>query len=97
MLAMGENAPDYIKRLYEVYEMQDYLEEYAATLMNETIEDGDGLYHKKVPHAHMHADCGCGIWDYSRNRHDGAGGIDEPDHYLAGGGARESGAAHCCQ
>lgn len=49
MLAMGENAPDYIKRLYEVYEMQDYLEEYAATLMNETIEDGDGLYHKKVP------------------------------------------------
>ena len=48
MLAMGENAPDYIKRLYEVYEMQDYLEEYAATLMNETIEDGDGLYHKKV-------------------------------------------------
>ncbi len=42
MLAMGENAPDYIKRLYEVYEMQDYLEEYAATLMNETIEDGDG-------------------------------------------------------
>ena len=37
------------KRLYEVYEMQDYLEEYAATLMNETIEDGDGLYHKKVP------------------------------------------------
>ena len=49
MLAMGENAPDYIKRLYEVYEMHDYLEEYAATLMNETIEDGDGLYHKKVP------------------------------------------------
>ena len=49
MLVLGENYPDYIRSLYEVYEMQDYLEEYAATLMNETIEDGDSLYRKKVP------------------------------------------------
>lgn len=48
MLMMGENYPDYINRLYEIYDMQSYLEEYARTLMNYTIEDGNAVYWKKV-------------------------------------------------
>ena len=40
---------DYVSRLYEVYDMQDYLKDYAGTLMNYTIEEGDVSYQKKVP------------------------------------------------
>lgn len=47
VLRMEENYPDYISSLYEVYDMQDYLQEYARTLMAYTIEDGNALYHEK--------------------------------------------------
>lgn len=48
MIVMGENYPDYINRLYEIYDMQRYLRDYAGQLMNYTIEDGNALYWKKV-------------------------------------------------
>lgn len=38
-----------IRSSYEVYDMQDYLKNYAGTLMNYTIEEGDVSYQKKVP------------------------------------------------
>ncbi len=44
---MEDNVTDYVSRLYEVYDMQDYLKNYAGTLMNYTIEDGDGLVPEK--------------------------------------------------
>ncbi len=49
MLSMEDNVTDYIGRLYEVYEMQTYLQQYAGSLMTCTIEEGDVSYQKKVP------------------------------------------------
>ena len=49
ILSMEDNVTDYVSRLYEVYDMQDYLKDYAGTLMNYTIEEGDVSYQKKVP------------------------------------------------
>lgn len=39
---------DYIIRLYEVYEIQDYLISYSKQLMRETLEDGASAYAGKV-------------------------------------------------
>jgi len=49
MLLTDESAPDYISKLYEVYDMQGYLQEYANTLMSYTIEDGNAVYQERVP------------------------------------------------
>lgn len=49
VLFMDEKDSEYISRLYEVYDMQDYLMEYARTLLMYTIEDGDRVYQQKVP------------------------------------------------
>lgn len=49
ILRMKEKAPGYIGMLYEVYDMQGYLQEYARTLMNYTIEDGNDIYQTRVP------------------------------------------------
>lgn len=49
VLRMEEKDPDYIGKLYEVYDMQGYLREYARTLMTYTIEDGNEIYQKRVP------------------------------------------------
>ncbi len=49
VLGMDERQRDYIASLYEVYEMQDYLQQYARVLMLETIEDGSRIYQEKVP------------------------------------------------
>lgn len=49
VLQMEEKDPNYIGKLYEVYDMQGYLQEYARTLMNYTIEDGNEIYQKRVP------------------------------------------------
>ena len=38
VLLLDESEPDYIGKLYEVYGMQRYLQEYANTLMTYTIE-----------------------------------------------------------
>ena len=46
---MEDNVTDYVSRLYEVYDMQKYLGQYAGILMNCTIEEGDISYQKKVP------------------------------------------------
>lgn len=50
ILSMEDNVTDYVSRLYEVYDMQDYLKDYAGTLMNYTIEEGDVSYQKKFRH-----------------------------------------------
>lgn len=48
LLAMEEHSPDYISRLYEVYDMQNYLHKYAQTLMTDTLMDGNRIYRQKV-------------------------------------------------
>lgn len=49
MLVTQEGTADYIQSLYEVYEMQDYLQQYAQRLMNDTLEAGNQVYQSKVP------------------------------------------------
>ena len=49
MLVMDEGRTDYVASLYEVYDMQAYLQEYARVLMTYTIEDGNRIYRDKVP------------------------------------------------
>lgn len=49
LLEEGEDSTDYVNRLYEVYDMQKYLQEYARSVMAYTIEDGNSVYQKKVP------------------------------------------------
>ena len=49
LLASGGESETYIKDLYEVYEMQDYLAQYADNLMMMTIEAGNESYKEKVP------------------------------------------------
>lgn len=49
VIAMEETSPEYISSLYEVYDMQGYLKEYAGTLMDYTIDEGSRVYQKKVP------------------------------------------------
>lgn len=43
-----EKTTEYISILYEVYDMQDYLQSYAKQLMRDTLEDGVSVYGKKV-------------------------------------------------
>ncbi|MDD6307191.1 MAG: hypothetical protein PUA75_09705 [Clostridiales bacterium] len=49
LITLNEDYPEYIGRLYEVYDMQGYLKAYARSLMNDTIEAGDSVYQKKIP------------------------------------------------
>lgn len=49
LLALGGEGENYIKDLYEVYEMQEYLEKYASNLMSMTIEAGNEAYKTKLP------------------------------------------------
>lgn len=49
LLVLPEGNERYIPRLYEVYEMQEYLISYAEVLMNMAIEDGDRAYREKMP------------------------------------------------
>lgn len=49
LILLSEDYPEYIGRLYEVYDMQNYLQGYARALMNDTIEAGDSVYQKKIP------------------------------------------------
>lgn len=48
VLTMGEENQDYIGELYKVYDMQDYLQDYARSLMRFTLEDGNDVYTQKV-------------------------------------------------
>lgn len=48
LLNQQERGTDYISRLYEVYDMQNYLLSYAKLLMQDTMEDGVSVYAEKV-------------------------------------------------
>jgi sensor histidine kinase YesM len=49
VLAMDETEESYISSLYEVYELQQYLQSDARALMTDTIEAGNAVYQTKVP------------------------------------------------
>lgn len=50
VLIMGEESdPEYIRSLYEIYDMQSYLLDYARVLMTEGMEAGNAAYHDKYP------------------------------------------------
>lgn len=49
ILSYEEDNPDYIRTLYEVYDMQVYLLDYAQNLMTEGVERGNAAYHEKYP------------------------------------------------
>lgn len=46
--AMTGREQSYIERLYEVYEIQEYLEEYARELVQLTLQEGDQIYLSRV-------------------------------------------------
>ncbi len=48
-LTISEDSPDYIARLYDLYDMQSYLLDYAGDLMLESMESGNAVYHAKYP------------------------------------------------
>ena len=43
-----ENQDNYIEKLYEIYDMQSYLEKYGNALMDETIAASSTVYREKV-------------------------------------------------
>lgn len=49
VLGMHAESSDYIKKLYEVYDMQAFLQEYARELIRYTIEDENIVYLQRVP------------------------------------------------
>ena len=48
-ILVANEEGDYIRRLYEVYEMQAYLQKYASNLMTKTIEEGNITYRETLP------------------------------------------------
>lgn len=44
-----EEGPEYIDKLYRVYDMQTFLEEYARNLMRYTLEDENVVYEQRLP------------------------------------------------
>lgn len=48
VLDMDGKTLDYISALYEVYDIQDYLQSYAKQLMRDTLEDGVSVYADRV-------------------------------------------------
>lgn len=48
VLDAEDKSREYIAALYEVYDMQDYLQSYAKQLMRDTLEDGVSVYTGKV-------------------------------------------------
>lgn len=50
VLKMEEENPDYVKALYQVYDMQGFLQEYARTLMTYTLQEGTDTYIMKLPY-----------------------------------------------
>lgn len=44
-----ESQVNYIERLYELYDMQLYLQKYGNELMDETIADSSKIYQEKIP------------------------------------------------
>lgn len=48
-LVMGEEHPEYITELYQIYKMQGYLQEYARVLTQDTLKEGNKMYQDRVP------------------------------------------------
>ncbi len=48
VLNEGEKTAEYIRELYEVYDIQAYLQSYAKELMRDTLEDGVSAYSGKI-------------------------------------------------
>ena len=48
ILSTEERPTDYVVKLYEVYEIQDYLQSYAKQLMRDTLENGVSIYTGRV-------------------------------------------------
>ena len=48
ILSTEERPADYVSSLYEVYDIQDYLQDYAKQLMRDTLENGVSIYAGKV-------------------------------------------------
>ncbi|MDO4297390.1 MAG: histidine kinase [Lachnospiraceae bacterium] len=44
-----DEDPEYVSKLYEVYDMQSYLLNYARILMNESVKNGNATYHREFP------------------------------------------------
>ncbi len=49
ILELRRNGMEDIGLLYEVYEMQEYLQQYAKNLLIETLDAGNILYQKRIP------------------------------------------------
>ena len=49
ILKMNEEESGYITSLYRVYDMQDYLKDYARRLVQVTLSKGNETYQKQVP------------------------------------------------
>lgn len=49
LLSMDGEGEDYISKLYEIYDIQSYLQDYARILMTDTLEAGSITYQKKIP------------------------------------------------
>lgn len=49
LFALPEGTSFYIRKLYEVYDVQKYLQGYATELMNDTLADGSEVYRAKIP------------------------------------------------
>lgn len=48
VLFMRSNETGYIKELYKTYQMQDYIQDYAARLMKEVLDGGNIYYEERV-------------------------------------------------
>lgn len=49
LLLMNGYGKEYVTNLYEVYDMQEYLQRYARELMSDTLHNGNNVYRAKVP------------------------------------------------
>lgn len=49
ILMMSGTEPEYVENLYNIYEMQDYLDTYATALIQETLIAGNIAYQEKIP------------------------------------------------
>lgn len=49
MLTLRRSGREDIGLLYEIYEMQEYLQQYARNLLIETLDAGNILYQKRIP------------------------------------------------
>ncbi|WP_367566779.1 sensor histidine kinase [Lacrimispora sp.] len=49
VVSMNPGEPEYVKSLYQVYDMQKYLQTYARRLMQSTLKEGRSSYQEKAP------------------------------------------------